>query len=302
MCKNFLRAQTLRDGISDICYYMKKHWYQGQTISSEKHMAMSATLDSIETFCFCCIPSGVVSSPFLLFSTISHHLQQRGCKLGEEIGHNTYVDNVLMGRSTPEGAKLLHEEAKTLFYDASMNLREWVSNDEEFCKFLPEKDQVEAKEVKCLGLNWNVIDDTLNLIAPNESMMNATPERGVLQAVAGLYDPVGLMSPLLIHGKVLIQDLWKQNVDWDEQIPVEAIRKWTEIAADLCKVGEATIKCFQGLPDSVHKQELHVFCDASEKAYGNVAYLREETSTDVNIPPIQEVVGSTCQSHHNPTP
>ena len=205
-------------------------------------MAMSATLDNIDTFCFCCISFGVVSSPFLLFSTINHHLQQSGCKLGEEIRHNTYVDNVLMGISTPEGAKLLYGEAKTLFYDASMNLREWVSNDEEFCKFLPEKDQVEAKDVKCLGLNWNVIDDTLNLIAPNESMMNATPERGVVQAVARLHDPVRLMSPLLIHGKVLIQDLWKKDVDWDEQIPAEAIREWMEIAADLCKVGEATIK------------------------------------------------------------
>ena len=50
--------------------------------------------------------------------------------------------------------------------------------------------------------------------------------------------------------------------------------EWMELAADLCKAEIVTVKRFQGLPpDSARKWELRVFCEASEKAYGAVAYV-----------------------------
>jgi hypothetical protein len=33
------------------------------------------------------------------------------------------------------------------------------------------------------------------------------------------YDPLGLMSPVLITGKLIFQDLWCRGVEWDEFLP-----------------------------------------------------------------------------------
>ena len=39
-----------------------------------------------------------------------------------------YVDNLIKGANNDEEALQLYKEAKKIFHDASMNLRDWVSN------------------------------------------------------------------------------------------------------------------------------------------------------------------------------
>ena len=41
-----------------------------------------------------------------------------------------------------------------------------------------------------------------------------------------MFDPLGTLSPSLIEPKQIIQDLWKQNIDWDEQIPADISQIW----------------------------------------------------------------------------
>ena len=43
-------------------------------------------------------------------------------------------------------------------------------------------------------------------------------KRELLQVVASIFDPLGLISPFALRGKIILQDLWKQRYDWDQEV------------------------------------------------------------------------------------
>ncbi|GFY41397.1 integrase catalytic domain-containing protein [Trichonephila inaurata madagascariensis] len=75
------------------------------------------------------------------------------------------------------------------------------------------------------------------------------------------------------------------SLDWDEIVPDEIVKIFNDWCDDLRKLSNIRITrhYFSGaLPKDIHNIELHLFSDASIKAYGTVAYLRVELS-DGNI-------------------
>lgn len=54
---------------------------------------------------------------------------------------------------------------KAIFQEASMNVREFLSNDNEFNIFIPKNDQAaETRFKENLGVNWNQRKDVLQII------------------------------------------------------------------------------------------------------------------------------------------
>ena len=87
--------------------------------------------DNLKVFRFCRVPFGVISSPFLLSATIQHHLETTGTPDAQEVLRNTYVDNVIHGKTTIDEAVTHYQSTKSIFAAAGMNIREWSSNSEE---------------------------------------------------------------------------------------------------------------------------------------------------------------------------
>ena len=97
-----------------------------------------------------------------------------------------------------------------------------------------------------------------------------------MRATCSIFDPIGFIIPFILIAKILVQELWRRGYDWDEEIDEEAARfwrKWTDALSDISKVSvDRWFSC--SFEDSVVQVQLHVFCDASEAAYGSVAYFR----------------------------
>lgn len=74
------------------------------------------------------MPFGVVSSPFLLGATIEYHLDSYNSEIAEKIKKNIYVDNIITGTDNASKATALYNETKRIFNEASLNVREWISN------------------------------------------------------------------------------------------------------------------------------------------------------------------------------
>ena len=72
--------------------------------------------------------------------------------------------------------------------------------------------------------------------------------------------------------------MWKQKYDWDTPLPSSLHATWSEIATDLNTVVRETslrrqlIQSVEGTGSDV-KPEMHVFVDASNKAYGAAVYI-----------------------------
>jgi len=73
------------------------------------------------------------------------------------------MDNVITGVSTLEEAKALYSEAKALVSSASMNLREWASNSQQFMEFILQADKAVNSDQGILGIKWSLSCDTLTI-------------------------------------------------------------------------------------------------------------------------------------------
>ncbi|XP_062710405.1 uncharacterized protein LOC134288715 [Aedes albopictus] len=102
-------------------------------------------------------------------------------------------------------------------------------------------------------------------------------KRELLSLVMSIFDPLGLAANYIIHGKMLVQDVWRTNTAWDEKIPDEIFPTWQRWVQSLRELTQFRIdRCyFPGYtPKALETLELHVFVDASVSAYAAVAYFR----------------------------
>ncbi|XP_065180165.1 uncharacterized protein LOC135810600 [Sycon ciliatum] len=234
----------------------------------------SATPDNIRQLRFCRVPFGVVSSPYLLAATIQHHLSAADTTDSDLVSRNIYVDNLFLGANSGTEAIAIYDATKRLFSVASMNVREWSSNSAEFLSSIPEPDRAKGTIHKCLGMLWDTEHDTLHIAPVSAVSKSATTKRSILRHTAQFFDPLGLQSPVLVGAKILLQDLWKLNVGWDDDLPQDIICRWCDIAAQLELAASTKCPRFISAPRASDARfSLHVFSDASGLAYGAVAYL-----------------------------
>ena len=53
-------------------------------------------------------------------------------------------------------------------------------------------------------------------------------KRQLLSHVAQLFDPIGLMGPIITYAKIILQTLWSAKLGWDEEVPAEIKRDLVE--------------------------------------------------------------------------
>lgn len=89
----------------------------------------------------------------------------------------------------------------------------------------------------------------------------------------------------MIKAKLLIQELWQQKIESDEPLPSDLATSWTNIAKDFENATMTMLpRCNFSPQNTDHsRSHLHVFADASMKAYGAVAYLCNGAETLIVI-------------------
>ena len=81
------------------------------------------------------------------------------------------------------------------------------------------------------------------------------------------------MSPFIIKFKVLLRELCRLNIGWDDPIPNNLMSKWQEWTCEFEELNEFKMpRCLRSIPHS--SMELVGFCDSSITAYAAVVYLQ----------------------------
>ncbi|KAL0849544.1 hypothetical protein ABMA28_013810 [Loxostege sticticalis] len=169
------------------------------------------------------------------------------------LNHNSYMDDYLCGEQTEEKCLQLSSELIDLLSKAGFKLHKWssnlpnlsehVSNSKNNCFITsasPNDSQPEDNSynfspptsVKTLGLQWLPTADTLQVSIPSPTNVSCT-KRNILSQIAQIFDPIGLLAPFTILPKLLMQDIWKQNTDWDSLVSDEIQRTWLNYATEL---------------------------------------------------------------------
>jgi hypothetical protein len=213
----------------------------------------------------------------MLNATLRCHLEHYDSPVVQDIKDNIYVDNIISGCDLEVDSLVYYKEARSIMRDALFNLHSWASNSQSLQELaLKDKTADPKTTVNILGLKWNPSTDILSFPSTQDYTPPPTiTKRHVLQISSKIFDPLGLLSPVTVKAKLLIQELWQNELEWDEPLPSALQSKWLNLAKEL---QEATNICMtrrhlSETPPSNSTTHIHVFVDASPKAYGAVAYL-----------------------------
>ncbi|XP_011858179.1 PREDICTED: uncharacterized protein LOC105555747 [Vollenhovia emeryi] len=188
-----------------------------------------------------------------------------------------YMDDLLTGAETVEELASLKEQLEALLSLGGFALHKWNSN----VGNLGEKKAFDLgsifkseqeRETKLLGIGWSPITDTLHFMAAKQQKKGRVTKRAILSEIAGLFDPLGIIGPVITSAKILMQELWICKVGWDDSVPLNVQNSWLAFRSQLSDLHSTKIPRLIGAMD-VHKTSLHGFSDASEKAYGACIYI-----------------------------
>ena len=100
--------------------------------------------------------------------------------------------------------------------------------------------------------------------------------RGILSTVSSIYDPLRFVAPVLLEGKKILQELYRERTDWDDPVPEAVKKRWERWRAELPSLEELSIpRCYKPLSfGPIASAGLHHFSDASTQRYGQCSYLR----------------------------
>ena len=118
---------------------------------------------------------------------------------------------------------------------------------------------------------WNPVHNDLKFIARSQEE-TAYTRRTVLSAISQIFDPLGFINPVTVCAKLMMQELWTLNLGWDDAISKDPEAAWVQYRQQMGDLNKIAIKGYVLQPQA-ELIELHVFCDASEKAYGACVYL-----------------------------
>ncbi|XP_028161404.1 uncharacterized protein LOC114353554 [Ostrinia furnacalis] len=89
-----------------------------------------------------------------------------------------------------------------------------------------------------------------------------------------VFDPLGFLLHVIIQARILFQDIWRSKIGWDDEVEVSHYAAWQTWLSELNSAANITIPRWILTEDFDNLAELHIFCDASSRAFASVAYLR----------------------------
>ena len=225
------------------------------------------------------LPFGLNCSPYIAITCLkklARELKKSFPEACNTILHDSYIDDIISGSDTLGNAMCLTKDLQTVCISGGFNLRKWYSNNDSLLKFLSQSINLKAdsfdiveKPTKVLGIPWCPKTDEFFFDFDSQYEINRT-KRSILSSIVQIFDPFGWLGPIIIKGKILIQQLWLKKVDWDLQLPYSLGQEWLTVLKQLSSINEVRITRYLG---DLNVGLLCAFTDASEKAYGSCIYL-----------------------------
>ena len=228
-------------------------------------------------------------------SAATYALRQTVCHaecspmVAETVKNAFYVDDCLKSVECKADAMNVIEDTKTVLAKGGFSLTKFVVNDMTVLRKIPPADR--AKEVKdlsadisskALGIKWDVTQDQFHFVT-NVTDENVT-RRKMLSKLSSMFDPLGLVSPVMIVGKIMFQDVTRLKIDWDETLPENEERSWRSWLMRLVELNNLKVpRCIKMENEKDVRIELHCFSDASERAYGCCCYIRCINKNGVSV-------------------
>ena len=215
---------------------------------------------------------GGTCSQFLLNISLKKLLRNFDNSITKDIDNSLYVDNLAYSCKHQEIIIEYYNASNSLLSSAGFTLREWATNSRALQQLIPaDKCMNKVDNVNVLGFIWDVNTDLISYKFKSLKINETCTKRSILSDSSKLFDPIGLLSPVTIRCRLLMQELWREKLSWDEAVSNCIFVKWSKLIGDINEI--QGIKFDRNL-DVGESIDLYVFCDASTVAYGAVCYIK----------------------------
>ena len=208
---------------------------------------------------------------------------------------NFYVDDGLKSVATPAEALQLMESSRNMCKKGDFNLHKYMCNSKEVLVAIsPELRAKDAQNLdltcdslpieRILGIQWCIESDTFQFLIEVKDI--PLTRRGILSTVSSVFDPLGLVSPYVLIGKHILQELVRDIGEWDDPIPDEMKARRERWRGELPYLADIYIPrcCKDKDVDTPINVALHNLSDASLTGYQQCSYLRLMDSHDKKYP------------------
>lgn len=153
--------------------------------------------------------------------------------VGEIIERDFYVNDLITGAQNADEAIKVAETISKELRDYCFVLRKWCSNDKTVLESLGSEEPgnvgyfiSDEDRHKTLGIFWNANDDVLENIIDADDTDERVTKRHLLSVISKLFDPLGMLGPIVIQAKLILQKLWELKLSWDESLPLQLFTSW----------------------------------------------------------------------------
>lgn len=232
-------------------------------------------------YCLITVIYGSNCAPFLALRTLKQLIEDEGHRFLKAViplSRGRYVDDIFGGAESVTEVKEIIHQLIELCRAGGFPLQKWSSNypgvlPSTFTENTTATVEIESTLQKILGLVWRPTSDTFHFRAHLSSDTKAT-KRSIASEIAKLYDPLGLISHVLIQAKLILQELWLLKITWDEALPPEIVERWATFLKYLLEIDKLSIPRWLGPVRTDSFVEVHSFSDASHFAMAAAVYLR----------------------------
>ena len=222
----------------------------------------------------------------------------------EQLRSKSYVDDSILGGSQSDVERMRGERTQGGYTGTVARILAKGAMAIKFMAVTGSSDAVEEEQLggKCLGVGYRIAEDVIHFlivpcfytsrakssdvtrdvvklsrrdVARLQSGSMVFTRRHALSMVMGLYDPLGLVGPALVAGKLLLRRLYCPDrvSSWDQDLPQEEKQRWACWFASLLSSGEAVFPRATRPRKARGSPRLAGFCDSSEVAVCAALYV-----------------------------
>ncbi|XP_058809539.1 uncharacterized protein LOC131674714 [Phymastichus coffea] len=196
----------------------------------------------IRTFVLNTVTFGVKCAPFLAIRTLVQLALDEEADFPRAsilLRRDFYVDDFLSGADTLEELLAIRDEMIQLLARGGFTIRKWASNHPSALDNIDKKIfdldcGIQGNPIKkTLGIVWDSQRDTFMYSVDLEDPKLVKTKRRLLSQISKIFDPLGLIGPLVLFTKGLMSDCHKAKITWDESLPQDIYTKWVALAEQL---------------------------------------------------------------------
>lgn len=240
----------------------------------------------MKDFCLNRLTFGTSCAPYLAIRAVNQLAESERAKYPEAaniIINDTYVDDVISGGDDISSVQRLQSDLSAMMKSGGFDLKKWACNADEVLERIQMDDrevkgpvELDANNtIKALGIAWNTATDSLGFkstLDPNDK--RPITKRTSFSTASKLFDPIGLIAPIIVVAKIFMKKVWQTTLGWDDVLPSNLCEEWLQYLNDLQHISAIRIPRWINTSTNNNSFQLHGFCDASSMAYGAAIYLR----------------------------